>query len=106
MTANVFSPRFLALRHENNAEVAKLLRPMIEEGMTDGSIRQGNALHLAELFMLLLNFWTFPNIFPDSRDDIAGKVKMIKQIFDSLGFPILDEDFMGMFLHIADELEW
>ena len=106
MTSNVFSPRFLALRHETNLETAKQLQPMIEEGMADGSIKPGNAILIAELFMLLMNFWIFPNIFPDSSKDFIDKGKMIEQIFNMLGFPIIDDEFKETFLQLTKELEW
>ena len=106
LTTNVFSPRLLALRHETNLETAKQLQPMIEEGMADGSIKQGNAKLLAELFMLLVNFWMYPNLFPGDNSEIEAKVKMIKQIFDMLGFPIMDETLGKLFFTIVDELGW
>ena len=91
---SVSNPRFLANLLQSNREVAPLLEGLIEEGMADGSIRPGNASLIAELFILLVHFWTFPTIFPNTKAVFTDKVMIIKQILDSLGFPCLDEEFM------------
>ena len=91
---SVSNPRFLAKLLQSNREVAPLLQSLIEEGMADGSIQPGNAELLAELFILLVHFWTFPTIFPANKAMFAEKVILIKKMLDSLGFPALDEEFM------------
>jgi len=84
-------PRFLAKHLKNNQEVAAMFEPLIEEGIADGSIRPGNAKLLAELGMLLLNIWFIPTIYPCNKAEFMSKLAIVKQILDSLGFPLLDE---------------
>ncbi|MCL2233339.1 MAG: TetR/AcrR family transcriptional regulator [Treponema sp.] len=91
---SVSNPRFLARLLQSNREVAPILQSLIEEGIEDGSIKPGNARLLTELFILLVHFWTFPTIFPDTREVFGEKVLIIKQILDTLGLPCLDESFM------------
>jgi len=88
------NPRFLAELLKSNREVAPGLVLLIEEGMADGSIRPGNAALLAELLILLIHFWVFPEIFPGGKAVFDDKIAMIKQILDGLGFPVMDDEFM------------
>ena len=97
-------PRFLALKLEGDKESAKLIAPMIEEGIADGSIRPGNPILLAELFMLLCNFWMFPSIFPCEPDVMMQKGEMIEQIFNDLGCPIIDEELGEIFEQVMAEV--
>jgi len=88
------NPRFLAALLKSNREVAPGLQLLIEEGMADGSIRPGNAMVLAELLILLIHFWTFPEIFPGNKAVFDDKIAVIKQMLDAIGFPALSEEFM------------
>ena len=97
-------PRFLAEQVKNNQKTAKMFEPLIEEGIADGSIRGGNAKLLAELSLLLANFWLMPSVFPCSRAEFAEKALMIQQIFDNLGFPIADEKSLKAVDSLADLL--
>ena len=94
------NPRFLVQQVENNQEVAEYLVPIIEEGMADGSIKAGNPKFIAELFMLLTNFWLIPSIFPCSIEESFEKAEMIEQILESLGFPIVNEELKETFTHV------
>jgi len=98
------TPRFLALKLEGDKESAMLLAPMIEEGMADGSIRPGNPVLLAELFMLLCNFWMFPTIFPCELEVMMQKGEMIEKIFNDLGCPIIDDELGEIFERVMTEV--
>ena len=99
------NPRFLAEVHKSNLESAGFLAPMIAEGIADGSInpKAGSPQLLAELTMLLLNFWMMPDLFPSSGDikELYTKAKLIEQVFVGLGFYVLDEEMWGMFKQVA-----
>jgi len=95
-------PRFLAEHIRDTHEVAKLLEPLVEEGMADGSIRPGSAKFLAELALLIANLWLFSPIVPSDKAEILGKAKLAKQIFDGLGFPILDDETMRIVDKVAE----
>jgi len=98
------TPRFLALKLQGDKESALLLAPMIEEGMADGSIRPGNPLLLAELFMLLCNFWMFPSIFPCELEVMMQKGEMIQKIFEDLGCPVIDDEMGEIFEQVMTEV--
>jgi len=94
------NPRFLAEKLKGDIETAALITPMIEEGMADGSIRPGNPKMLAELFMILVNFWMMPAIFPCEPEETFAKAELIAEIFESLGFPVLDEEIWETFVSV------
>ena len=100
------NPRFMAEQIKSNQEVAALMAPMIAEGMADGSIKPGNPNFLAELFMLLANFWLFPTYFPASEEQTFEKALMIKDIFESLGCPLIDEEVGEIFTQAYDLMTW
>ena len=97
-------PHFLARKIKNDKRVAKMFEPLVEEGIADGSIRGGNPRLLAELSQLLASFWLMPSVFPCDRAEFLEKVRMIRRIFDSLGFPIADEKHMEAAEGLADLL--
>ena len=98
------NPRFLTEKLKYDQETVKVLAPMIEEGMADGSVKPGNAKVLASLFMLLANFWMFPSIFPCDKEESIAKAMVIKQIFEGLGLPIIDEEVEKVFFHVFDTI--
>ena len=87
-------PRFLAEHLKRSQKAARTFEPMIQEGMADGSIRPGNAKLLADLCMVLFKVWLIPAIFPCDKTELVDKIMLIKQIFEGLGFPVMDEQFM------------
>ena len=91
------NPRFFAEKLKGDTEVAKMLEPFIAEGMADGSIKAGNPKLLSELFMLLCNMWLVPAIFPSTAEETYEKGELVAEIFDSLGFPILDDEMGEIF---------
>ena len=100
------NPRFLAEKIKSDQETAKLVIPMIEEGMKDGSIKLGNSKLLADLFMLLVNFWMFPTLYPCNREELQTKCSMITQIFESLGCPIIDNELGQLLFDVFESLSW
>jgi len=100
------NPRFLSEVHKSNQESANILAPMIAEGIADGSInvKGGSPQLLAELTMLLINFWMMPDLFPSSGDlkELYVKAELIEQIFVSLGFHVLDEEMWVMYKRVAE----
>ena len=101
--ALISDPHFLALQIKSNQEVARtVLAPFFAEGMADGSIRPGNPVILADLFMLTFNLWTFPTLFPCGKEEFSARLVAIAQIFESLGCPLVDEEMAGAVDHLAE----
>jgi len=87
------SPHFLFSQFKfNNRLVAAYLQPLIEEGMADGSIKQGNAKLLAELMLLMINIWTNQSLYPVGPEEFVEKLEFIHELFNGIGFPVLEGD--------------
>ena len=98
------NPRFLAEHIKDVKTDTRRMAEMLDEGMADGSIKQGNSLVIAELFMLLVNVWMLPNIFPASYEDMVAKVEVITQIFNGLGYDIIDKELTDIFCGLMAKL--
>lgn len=86
------NPQFLAkMLGEIREVVADYLQPLIEEGIADGSIRSQDPKLLGELMQVLTNVWMNPSVFPCTETEALGKLRLVKQILDDIGFPVLDE---------------
>ena len=83
------SPAFLKKLIESNQELA----PM---GIQDGSIKIEHTKLLAELFVLLTNFWSIPTIYPMTEEETWEKFLMIKEIMDKLGLPVIDDEIVEL----------
>lgn len=90
------SPAFLKKLIESNQELAPMYQELIEEGIQDGSIQSEQPRLLADLFVLLTNFWSIPTIYPMTDDEAWQKFLMIKSILDHLGLPIIDDDIVQL----------
>ena len=87
------SPAFLKKLIESNQELAPMYQELIEEGIQDGSIQSEQPKLLADLFVLLTNFWSIPTIYPMTADEAWQKFLMIKSIMDNLVLPVIDDEF-------------
>lgn len=90
------SPAFLKKLIESNQELAPMYQELIEEGVRDGSIRTEHSKLLAELFVLLTNFWSIPTIYPMTLEESWEKFLMIKEIMDKLGLPVIDDELVQL----------
>ena len=91
------SPAFLKklIIDTNRDTLAPICRDIIEEGIKDGSIKVQNAKITAEIFIFLVNFWNIPTIFPITEEEAREKIIMIKEILDTIGHPVIDDEFLG-----------
>ena len=81
---------------ESNQELVPMYQELIEEGIQDGSIKTEHSKLLAELFVLLTNFWSIPTIYPMTSEEMWEKFLMIKEITDKLGLPIIDDEIVEL----------
>jgi AcrR family transcriptional regulator len=99
------NPRFLAEHIKEISHDAAHMAAIIEEGMADGSIKQGNAKALAELFFLLVNVWVMPNIFPGDEKDLRDKLDIINHIFGKGGYGFVDEEMGESYFHTFADIK-
>lgn len=98
------SPAFLKKLVEDNRDiVAPQYCKIIEEGVRDGSIKTEHPKLLSELFTFLTNFWTIPTIFPSSPEESIERLFYIKEISDSMGLPLLDDEMIALVIDNAIE---
>lgn len=90
------SPAFLKKMIESNQELAPMYQELIEEGIQDGSIQSEQPKLLADLFVLLTNFWSIPTIYPMSDEEAWQKFLMIKSVLDHLGLPVIDDEIVKL----------
>lgn len=100
-------PRLLSEHiKEMQGENLSWVNVLVEAGMEDGSIKKQDPQLLSELMFLLLHLWTVPTIYPTPTVELfERKIWMIKNILDGLGCPLIDENFIEVFMHRANLYE-
>ena len=87
------SPQFFKENiHFNVAVCRDYVQPLIEEGVADGSIKVENPQLVAELVVMLLNFWLLPVVFEGDADYMTQKAILSNEILTSLGLPLFNDD--------------
>jgi len=90
------NPKLLAsLLNDTVKEVPPVyIRPIIEQGLADGSIQTDYPEQLAELIILVANVWMNPMVFEDTEEESYGKVRVFQQMMRGLGLDIVDEEML------------
>lgn len=90
------NPKMLyALLLELKDEVAPLfIRPIIEQGIVDGSIKTEYPKELSELLALFVNLWINPLIFECPPDEILRKCELFSSMMAPFKLDILDEELV------------
>lgn len=90
------NPRLLAMHMESTQRVtAPLFEELFMEGIKDGSIKgMKYPKTISHLFVLLSDVWCIPSIFPCTIEESIEKLYVMKDIFDHLNLPIMDETFL------------
>lgn len=101
------NPRILSKSLEINWNVvAPFVAELFDEGMKDGSIEKvASAKALSGLFVLH-NFWFLPSIFPCTKGEFLERVLLTKKVFDKIGAPIIDEEFVNYSREVAEKLNF
>lgn len=92
------SPTILKKAIDNHRDsLAPKFSVLIKEGINDGSIKAENPKLIAELFVLLANFWMIPTIYPYSTEEEARqKFDIVKNICVAIGLPVFDAELIAM----------
>lgn len=64
--------------------------PIIEQGISDGSIKSDYPEQLAELILLVANVWMNPMIFDSSEEESYRKFMVFSQMMGGFGLDIVD----------------
>ena len=87
------NPQMLAMQIQGIYEegAPKLLQPIIEQGVADGTIKTDHPKELAEVLLLLINIWLTPVAHADGSQDLEGRIGYFREMLDKLGLPIFDD---------------
>jgi len=99
------NPRFLAKQVKDIQDfTAPLVRELIEEGVSDGSIQTSYPKQLSELGLIITNLWLIPSVFPCTRKELMDKLLFSKEILDAIGLPIFDEEIVNSLRDLMDKI--
>lgn len=73
---------------------APIISKLIEEGVKDGSIQTTEPTLCAEIFLLLLNFWTSPVLFKRNLEETKKRLSYLQSLMCLLGLDIIDNEFI------------
>lgn len=87
------SPKYLQEQLLYNKKISReSILPIIEEGVADGSLTVSHPLLVAELLVILFNFWLLPVIYDGDEHYIEQKAELNLKILESLGLPLFGDD--------------
>lgn len=97
------NPRLLfSLLRDTVDEVApNYVLPIIQQGISDGSIQTDYPEQLAELIILVANIWMNPMIFDDSEEESYGKFMVFAQMMQGFGLDIVDQEMLDRLRELA-----
>ena len=91
------NPRIFAEMMESNRNCFSLLwLELIEEGISDGSIKTEYAKEIAELIPLLGDVWLYPVVYPATEQEILHKFLFFKEMLEKMGVPVIDDDLVEL----------
>lgn len=90
------NPRILADFLQTQQKVmAPYFEELFREAMEDGSIKNIKyPKSLASFFTTMVDVWVIPSIFPCSHEELIEKIYFLKELFDSMGIPVMDEEIL------------
>ena len=84
-----------SLLHDTIDNVApNYILPIIQQGISDGSIETNYPEQLAELILLAANIWMNPMIFNSSVEESYRKFMVFNQMMQSFGLDIIDGEIV------------
>ncbi len=91
------SPAFLKKHLEQSRDIlTPLVVSLIEEGIEDNSITVEYPKQFAELFVMLIQTWMLPTLYPCTEEESFVKFEMLKQICNQMGLPLFDDEFVKL----------
>lgn len=103
--ANKFmsDPKFMMSQIINIYEVVvpNFIQPIIQQGVSDGSIRTAHPKELAEVITTLVNIWINPVISKATPESMATKLEFFRILLKGIGIDILDDDTISQYKEYA-----
>lgn len=97
------NPKLLfSLLHDTVDEAApNYILPVIQQGISDGSIQTDYPEQLAELLLLVANVWMNPMIFDNSEEEAYQKFMVFRQMLQGFGLDIVDREMLERLQELA-----
>ncbi len=97
------NPRFMfiMLRDTIDEAVPLYIRPIVEQGIADGSIQTQYPAELSELIVLVANFWLNPMIFNSTPEECYRKLMVFDQMLHGFGLDVLDAEMINRLQELA-----
>lgn len=92
---------FLIFRDTVDEVAPNYILPIIEQGLSDGSIQTEYPRQLSELIMLAANIWMNPMIFDSGEEDFYGRLMIFKQLMEGFGLDVIDEEMQSRLRELA-----
>lgn len=92
------NPRILSDFLESNQKiVVPFFEELFQEAIADGSIKNIKYPELlSSLFVLVMDVWLIPSIFPCNKEQLIEKLYFIKEMFEKLDIPVIDEEILEL----------
>ncbi len=97
------NPRLLFSIFRDTVEnvAPEYILPIIEQGISDGSIRTEYPAELAELVVLVANIWTNPMIFHSTIEEYYRRLMVFRQMMRGIGLDIVDDELVERMRNLA-----
>lgn len=91
------NPTILAMQIRSIMEESapQFIRPIIEEGIADGSIVTAYPEQLAEVILLLINLWLTPLVYYDDIKVMHQRYELFMQMMRGLGLDLADDELLN-----------
>lgn len=75
------------------------IRPVIDEGIKDGSIKTDYPQELSEVIVTLTNLWLNPMIIHADIETMSNRVRFFDQLLESQGIKLLDDNMLNDYIY-------
>lgn len=101
------APKFLVMQIRDlyDEVVPYYIKPILEEGIADGSIRTDHPEALAEMIMLLTNIWINPLLQPTSPEKTKARCEVFIQLMGGIGVEAFDDDLIDAYVNFSRMLQ-
>lgn len=79
-----------------SSQLPNSFRPLIDEGVRDGSIPTEYPQEATELIALLFNYWLLPHFYPATPAQLKHRVQCLATMLDAIGVPVFDDELIDL----------
>lgn len=78
------------------------IRPILEQGIRDGSIQTAHPKELSEVIATLTNVWLNPLLAKATPEEMRGKMEFFDLLLKGLGIEILDDEIILQYIRYSE----